>query len=73
MDNRLNWIIFLVLAFAIMIGQAYFFGEKPADTQKQNQQEKSKEKEAEDRRESNVDGKRKAVSGNCVGHRPRSR
>ncbi|MEM7008962.1 MAG: membrane protein insertase YidC, partial [Thermodesulfobacteriota bacterium] len=37
MDNRLNWIIFLVLAFAIMIGQAYFFGEKPKEATKQTQ------------------------------------
>ncbi len=37
MENRLNWIIFLVLAFVIMIGQAYFFSDPPEEVQ--NQQE----------------------------------
>jgi len=37
MDNKLNWIIFLVLAFAIMLGQAYFFNDPPKEVQKQGE------------------------------------
>lgn len=33
MENRLNWIIFLVIAFLIMIGHAYFFSSPPPETQ----------------------------------------
>ena len=37
MENRVNWIIFLVLAFAILIAQAYFFSEPPKETQNQEE------------------------------------
>lgn len=33
MENRLNWIIFLVIAFLIMLGHAYFFSSPPPKTQ----------------------------------------
>jgi len=35
MENRLNWIIFLVIAFLIMIGHAYFFSTPPPQSQEQ--------------------------------------
>ena len=35
MENRVNWIIFLVLAFVILIAQAYFFSEPPKEAQNQ--------------------------------------
>ena len=35
MDNKLNWIIFLVIAFVIILGQAYFFNDPPKEIQKQ--------------------------------------
>ncbi|GJM17037.1 MAG: membrane protein insertase YidC [Thermodesulfobacteriota bacterium] len=38
MENRLNWIIFLLIAFLIMIGHAYFFGGPPIP-EKQTQSE----------------------------------
>ncbi len=37
MENRVNWIIFLVLAFVILIGQAYFFSEPPKEAQNQEE------------------------------------
>ena len=37
MENRLNWIIFLVLAFVIMLGQAYFFSDPPEEVQTQEE------------------------------------
>lgn len=33
MENRLNWIIFLLIAFLIMVGHAYFFSPPPQETQ----------------------------------------
>jgi YidC/Oxa1 family membrane protein insertase len=35
MENRLNWIIFLVIAFVLILGQAYFFNDPPKEAQKQ--------------------------------------
>ena len=43
MENRLNWIIFLVLAFVIMIGQAYFFSDPPEEVQNQSDTTQSSE------------------------------
>ncbi len=37
MENRVNWIIFLVLAFAILIAQAYFFSEPPKEAETQGE------------------------------------
>jgi len=37
MENKSNWIIFLVIAFVIMIGHAYFFSTPPEETQKQGE------------------------------------
>jgi len=37
MENRSNWIIFLIIAFLIMIGHAYFFSTPPPEVQKQGQ------------------------------------
>lgn len=37
MENKSNWIIFLALAFIIMIGYSYFFGKPPEEMQKQNE------------------------------------
>ena len=35
MENRSNWIIFLVIAFVIMIGYSYFFSKPPSKVQNQ--------------------------------------
>ncbi len=37
MENRLNWIIFLAIAFVIIVGQAYFFSDPPKETQEQSE------------------------------------
>jgi len=37
MENRSNWIIFLVIAFVIMIGHAYFFSTPPPEKQEQGE------------------------------------
>lgn len=37
MENRSNWIIFLIIAFLIMIGHAYFFSTPPQEIQKQGE------------------------------------
>ncbi|MFA9409154.1 MAG: membrane protein insertase YidC, partial [Candidatus Dadabacteria bacterium] len=37
MENKSNWIIFLLIAFVIMIGHAYFFSTPPKETQKQGE------------------------------------
>ena len=37
MDNRLNWILFLVIAFVIIVGHSIFFREPPKEAQQQSE------------------------------------